>query len=233
MKRTKSIVALVLAVVLAFALSVSAFATDPVSVSIRWSGTEVYSASVYIQDIDNYKAQLRADYLSSISSPDSPHYGEPDDGRFTYHLYTIATSGTPSYPTSYTAMDALMAGWAKDNIARGVYANAPTALSSNIVDYSWYPIGSAIGAYISRFAGVPSDVGNYYYVGCKEVDGQTVYTYYWAGTSWELSIDGVVAGAYASEYELSNVSSIVIDYKYMNSGNFDTTTYIPGALPAP
>ena len=75
MKRTKSIVALVLAVVLVFALSASAFATgNPVNVSIQWEGVEFYNADVYTTDVDLYKSQLYpnqtgVNHLYEIPSP--------------------------------------------------------------------------------------------------------------------------------------------------------------------
>lgn len=219
MKRTKSIVALALAVILVFALSASAFATgNPVNVSIQWDGVEIYSASVYTSDVDLYKSQLAATLNND------------------YHLYDLPTTVPTGFPvvnpTAYTAADVLIAGWVKAN----GYTTATAAAGQ--YSYVWYSNTnnqnvSSTSLYFDMYGGLPSDDGYYYLESTRYIDNVPYYTYVWAGYSWNLYIDDVYVNDYSSDYVMSGIDSIVFNYDWVVTTPYETTTYVPGCLPGP
>ena len=139
------------------------------------------------------------------------------------HIYTVP-SGV-AHPSAYTAADALMQA----------YTNFYGSFDASQVAYAWDTSWEGHeGLYFSTYDGISADAGNYYLVGTSvNAQGVTEYTYYWAGDSWSLYIDGTLADEYASRYDLATASNIVFDYNTVTSESFTTTTEIPGALPAP
>lgn len=146
-------------------------------------------------------------------------------GKDANHLYSIDEGITQS--SDLTAADALIMAWLKET-------GEDTYTASDIA-YTWYPgytydgVTYPDGMYFSTFNGVPGSTGNYYLV--SEEDG--VYTYYWAGTSLTLYIDGQEAANYANCYKMSEISSVDFVLEYSETDPFTTTYPIEGALPAP
>lgn len=208
MKRTKSIVALVLAVVLVFALSASAFATNTVTVSVYWENVLDYTTTVSTSEI------------AALCGNNA-------------HLYALP-QGNVTYPSTYTAADALIASYLK-NYNYSSY-------TSDEIDYAWYQTNypstpAHYGLYIDCFEGLRYDtVGTYYQLGDPvwNVEREAwVYTYYWVGDGWSLKINNQTAAYYASEYDFDTISSITFTYMPIQSDNFESTTVIPNAIYVP
>lgn len=211
MKKNRNVAALVLALVLAFSMSVSAFAAGngTTSVEIQLYGEEAYSVPVTAQDI------------SALCG------SEP-------HLYDVPNYVTDAL-TSYTPADALIAAYM---MAYGI--NNASDIGEDVIAYAWYDVSEKdepthYGLNFSTYEGLSADAsGQYYLVSTRYgEDGTAYYTYYWEGDAWNLYINGTLAEAYSSEYALSDVSSIRFDYNTVTSETFETDTLIPGALPAP
>lgn len=208
MKKTKRIAALVLALVLAFALSASAFATNTVTVSVYWEDVLDYTTTVSTSEIDAL-------------------CGNND------HLYALP-QGTVTYPSTYTAADALIASYLK-NYQQSSY-------TSDEIDYAWYQTNypstpAHYGLYIDCFEGLRYDtIGTYYQLGDPVWNSDLaawVYTYYWVGDGWSLKINGQLAAYYASEYDFDDISCITFTYGPIRSDNFESTTVISGAIYVP
>jgi hypothetical protein len=210
MKNFKRIAAIVLAVAMIFALSASAFATGhSVTVSVYW------------EDVLDYSIDVDASDIETLCDNNA-------------HLYTVTYPNNVTYPTTYTAADALLASYLKNY--------EQSSFTSDEIDYAWYQTNypnspAHYGLYISRFEGLEYDaVGTYYLVEGLHYSEELqdyAYTYYWVGDGWSLNIDGTLAEYYPSEYTFDEISSITFTYMPIRSDNFESTTYIPGALPAP
>lgn len=215
MKKTlKRTLAIVMAIAMLFALSVSVFAYNNgvVIVNVTEEGSPLISTTVSAAEIANFR---------SITGT-------------TFHLYEgpTANNSTESYPSNYTAADALIAAYLKD---------AGNDYDLDTFDYTWYEVLDAswnpvtigddtlYGLYFTVFDDYASDNGTYYIV--SEVNG--VYTYYWRGSSWSMTIDdnNTYADGYATQYSLDDIYMITFDFQSIRSDNFESTTEIPGALP--
>lgn len=217
-KSLKRTLAIVMAVAMLFALSVTAFAYDNqgiVTVTIKYDGVAWKQITVTAAEISAY--------LPANAS----------------HLYTqpSGTDITVFFSSTFTAADALIAAYHKDV---GVNYNP------NSFDYTWYDVydsttyqpvtidGDQVqGLYFTKFWGDPSDDGDYHLTAYDTTTG--LYTYYWEGYSWSFSINGQgYADYYSSDYALNGtspvVTSIEMDYMYINTGYFTSTTFIPGAI---
>lgn len=209
-KKSSRIWSLLLVLAMVMGLSLNAFAADnhTATVEIQMYGGTVYTETVTTQDIE-------------------------DECNGQQHLYLIddvPVDERGKLLTEYTAADALIEAY----ILR--YHSKP---DTDQVDYTWYynnePAGhEGWGLYFNVFEGMSSSsVGTYYYVGSRVENGQTIYTYYWEGESWNLYINGEKADLYSSEYAFDTCNTIAFDYNVTRSETFDTTTSIPGAEPAP
>lgn len=209
MKTMKKAWALVLALVMVFSLSATAFAT----------GTAV---PVEIEGIPGaFTQQVTAADIAGLCSDDADH------------LYTLPDDATDAL-TGYTVADALIAAYMMENDIDSV----EDLEDSGKISTAWYntaPEGQPAhyGLYFTQYAGKASGTGAYYYVSQRTEDGKTYYTYNWKGNSWTLSVNGSVANEYASEYLLSAVTSISFNYEATETGNFETTTYIADAIGIP
>ncbi len=196
MKNFKKILSIVMVLVMVFAMTATAFATN--------SGVTV-NVLMYGDSTEPYISQ-------TISAAEIAGYAQGAS-----HLYstTGASSSVPSI--GYTAADALYGAWYKSN--NGI------APDSDQVNIGWdnNPEEGLPGAYFTVYDGMSADAGTYYYVGMT-ADGK--YEYYWRGDSWNLYIDGNLATAYATSYAVSNISSVVFDYNTTRSDNFTLTYYM-------
>lgn len=164
-------------------------------------------------------------------------YGEPyitdiisaaeieDSAAGASHLYSTTGASANVPNVGYTAADALIEAWYQ--------FYELNSYGSNQIAYGWDndPDEGDPGLYFETFDGVSSDAGNYYYVGMTS-DG--LYEYYWRGDSWTLYINGssTPATAYATNYGVSNTSSVVFDYNSVRSENFTLDYYMSGCLNA-
>lgn len=208
--KMKKFTAVILALVMIFAMSANAFAAgnSTTSVEIQMYGEEAYTVSVTDQDI------------SSLCGNAS-------------HLYTVPTHVTDAL-TSYTPADALIAAYMLT-----YDINNTSDIGEDVISYAWHDVSEEnepthYGLYFATYEGLSADAGQYYLVSTRyDEEGTAYYTYYWAGDAWNLYINGAFAEEYSSEYDLSNVSSIRFDYNTVTSETFETTTPISGALSAP
>ena len=230
MKTTKKILALVMAVAFVFSLcvfSASAYDLDGnVNVEIQLYGE-------YAWDWSMDQATI-ASYIGNDHNPAYPYTAS------TYHVYYVPTVAS-SHTTALTAADAILAA----------YLDVYGSYDEDQVHYTWYHNdlpggGNYWGIYIDTFEGLYGEPygpdGTYYLVDSWLEDDVWNYEYYWEGDAWELYINGIKTSLYASEYELGTSYAefnntqpqyVVLDYNTVQSEHFVTTTYIPGALPAP
>lgn len=208
--KMKKFTAVILALVMIFAMSANAFAAgnSTTSVEIQMYGEEAYTVSVTDQDI------------SSRCGSES-------------HLYEVPTYVTDAL-TSYTAADALIAAYMMTyNI------NDASTIGADTIDYACVdvevpgvpgPVVGVVGGAILGVAGadqvVLTSVGREAFVGGKI---QAIMR----GLVFLRNVIPGFAEEYSSEYDLSNVSSIRFDYNTVTSETFETTTPISGALSAP
>ena len=216
MKNTRKVVALVLALVMVFALSATAFAATPnhtVAVTIKLYGDEAYTENVTTEEI----ATLA-------------------DGA--EHLFDVPDYAEPDVPDGYTAADALIALYMK------LYGYGPgeaSDIGTDEVDYHWSYTSKPVefagwGLYFETYEGLSSDAGKYYYVGTSVNDeGETVYLYYWEGETWNFYINGEDEPTdwTSSHYAFDTLTSIQFDYNMTKTAVFESDTFIPGAETAP
>lgn len=178
----------------------------------------------------NLDAATIASYIGNDIAPTSPYTASA------YHVYYVPTV-VGSHTSALTAADALLAAYLE------VYGS----YDEDQVHYTWVPSysnipGYSLATYFDVYEGLNNQSGNYYFVGSWYDNDQWYYEYYWAGEAWLLYINGVYTSMYASDYELSTSYAefnntqpqyIVLDYNTVQSEHFVTTTYIPGAIPAP
>ena len=171
-----------------------------------------------------------ASYIGNDVAPTSPYTASA------YHVYYVPTV-VGSHTSALTAADALLAAYLE------VYGS----YDEDQVHYTWVPSysnipGCSLSTYFDVYEGLDNQSGNYYFVDSWYENGQWYYEYYWEGEAWFLYINGVFTSCYASDYELSTSYaefnntqpvSIVLNYDIYRSSDFVTTTYIPGAIPAP
>lgn len=230
MKMTKKILALVMAIAMLFSLcmfSVSAYDnTGKVRVEIRVDGVYAWHKKINQTDI--------AGHRSHDIAPVAPYTANVDH---VYYVPTVASGHT----TSFTVADAILTA----------YLEQYSDYDDDEVHYSWYENdlpggGTSWGIYFDTFEGLQDDSytasGTYYYMGSTQIDGITMYQYYWVGNAWQLTINDVEVELYSSEYELgtsyddfddTQPETIVLDYTEVTSDPFYIDHTIPGALPAP
>ena len=218
MKKTlKRTLAIVMAVAMLFALSVTAFAYDNegyVEITIKNNNTLLYHTYLEASDITGYLA------------------------NGIYHLYDLPTDSdkTVYFPYTITPADALIAAYKESSGAN---------FDANSFAYTWYDIldpnnnyapitvnGKTLqGLYFTKFWNLASDNGNYYQTGYEN----GIYTYVWRGNSWSFAINEQdYADLYASDYALNGTSpvitSIELTYMTIESDPFQRTEPIPGAI---
>lgn len=207
MRHMKKTWALVLALVMVFSLSATAFATGN-------------GVPVAIQGIP-------AAFTQSVTAED---IATLCDGA--NHLYTIPEYVTDAL-TGYTAADALIAAYMMENGIDSIEDLTEDEITTAWYNTAAEGEPAHYGLYFTKYAGKDSGAGAYYYVSQRTEGGKTYYTYNWKGNSWTLSVNGSVANEYASEYLLSGVTSVSFNYAETESGNFETTTYIADAIGIP
>ncbi len=222
----KKILTIVLSLVMVLSLGTTAFAADhTVKVKIENDSGVSFTADVTTSALDTYRLE---------------------NG----HLYTIDANVTGAL-TEYTAADALIGAYImnhNDEEPNDEYKSAAD-VPKDAIDYAWYENedeagNTTWGLYFTIYNSLESDDGQYYLVSTREgVDEEgkpvTYYTYYWEGSSWTLYIqktgedNPVEADLYSSAYPFDDITGIEFNYEATRSENFETTTEITGAEPAP
>ena len=207
-KRTmKKGLAIVLALVMVFAMTATAFAANSgIDVTIKMDGGVAYPTMTVTS------AQI-ADRIAHIPNR-------------TNHLYDDSAASATVPNVGYTVADALIEAW--------LQVNGSGQLLTDEIATGWDNIAEHPGMFFSTYAGMSSNDGKYYLVDSYQQNGKTMYKYYWRGYTWTMYINGATAPAlyYATEYGISNTSSVDFDYALTKSDNFTVDYYIQGCLNA-
>lgn len=202
-KQIKKIFAVVMALTMVFAMSASAFAAESgVDVTIKMDGEVAYPT-----------VTVTADQIAGHAGTNG-------------HIYSTEGASAAVPKIGYTAADAMIEAW--------LQLNGSGVLLEDEILTGWDNSAEHPGLFFTTYAGLSSDAGDYYLVESYQENGKTMYKYYWRGYTWNLYINGSTKPAdfYATEYSVSNTSSIDFDYALTKSAEFATDYYIPGCLNA-